>query len=66
MRKVEVSEVVLDKLDELANYMVSEFKLSKEVVIHRIDCLLEFLNSLSICFVPFQTVEKTWLPLHSI
>jgi hypothetical protein len=47
MRKVKVSEVVWDKLDELTNYMVDEFKMSEEAAMHRIDRLLIFLAALS-------------------
>ena len=47
MRKVKISEVVWDKLDELTDYMVDEFKLPEEAAMHRIDRLLDFLNRLS-------------------
>ena len=47
MRKVKVSEVVLEKIDELADYMVDEFKLSEEAAMRRIDRLLNFLAALS-------------------
>jgi hypothetical protein len=46
MRKVRISEVVWDKLDELADYMVDEFKLSEESAMRRIDRLLNFLSAL--------------------
>ena len=46
MRKVSISEVVWDKLDELADYMVDEFKLSEEAAMRRIDRLLIFLAAL--------------------
>jgi len=47
MRKVSISEVVYDKLDELADYMVDEFKLSEEAAMRRIDRLMSFLATLS-------------------
>jgi len=46
MRKVRISEVVWDKLDALADYMVDEFKLSEEAAMRRIDRLLHFLVAL--------------------
>ena len=47
MRKVRISDVVWDKLDELTDYMVDEFKLPENAAMRRIDRLLEFLCSLS-------------------
>jgi hypothetical protein len=47
MRKVRISEVVWEKLDELADYMVDEFKLPEEAAMNRIDRLLVFLGNLS-------------------
>jgi len=47
MRKVKISEVVWDKLDELTVYMVDEFKLPEEAAMRRIDRLLNFLDNLS-------------------
>jgi hypothetical protein len=38
---------VWDKLDELADYMVDEFKLSEEAAMRRIDRLMNFLAALS-------------------
>ena len=47
MRKVRISEVVWNKLDELADYMVDEFKLPEEAAMRRIDRLLDFLDGLT-------------------
>jgi len=47
MRKVRISYVVWDKLDELTDYMVDEFKFPEDAAMRRIDRLLEFLYSLS-------------------
>ena len=46
MRKVKISEVVWDKLDVLADYLVDEFKLSEEAAMRRIDRLMRFLATL--------------------
>ena len=46
MRKVRISEVVWDKIDELVDYLVDEFKLSEEAAIRRIDRLMNFLADL--------------------
>ena len=47
MRKVRISEVVWDKIDDLADYMVDEFKLPEDAAMRRIDRLLDFLDRLS-------------------
>ena len=47
MRKVRISEDVWKKLDELADYIVDEFKLSESAAMCRIDRLLNFLYRLS-------------------
>ena len=47
MRKVRISDVVWDKLDELTDYMVDEFKFPEDAAMRRIDRLLDFLYSLS-------------------
>ena len=47
MRKVRISDVVWDKLDELTDYMTDEFKLPEDAAMRRIDRLLDFLSSLS-------------------
>ena len=47
MRKVSISEVVWQKLGELEDYMVDEFKLSEEAAMRRIDRLSSFLYRLS-------------------
>ena len=47
MRKVRISDVVWDKIDELADYMIDEFKLSEMAAIRRIDRLMNFLTDLS-------------------
>ena len=47
MRKVRISDVVWDKLDELTDYMIDDFKLPEDAAMRRIDRLLEFLYSLS-------------------
>jgi hypothetical protein len=41
-----MSGIVWDKLDDLADYMVDEFKLPEEVAMCRIDRLLDFLAKL--------------------
>jgi len=46
MRKVRISETVWDKIDELADYLVDEYKLSEEAAIRRIDRLTSFLIAL--------------------
>jgi hypothetical protein len=47
MRKVRISEDVWNKLDNLADYIVDDFKLSEEAAMRRIDRLLDFLYTLS-------------------
>ena len=47
MRKVKISDNVWDKLDELTDYMIDEYKLPEDAAMRRIDRLLDFLCSLS-------------------
>ena len=63
MRKVKVSEAVWDKLDDLADYMVDEFKLSEEAAMRRIDRLLNFLAALGSPVVYALCRFKRWRAL---
>ena len=47
MRKVRISDVVWDKLDELTDFMIDEYRLPEDAAMRRIDRLLDFLYSLS-------------------
>jgi hypothetical protein len=47
MRKVRISDIVLDYLDELADYMVDELKISEEAALRRVGRMGIFLASLS-------------------
>jgi hypothetical protein len=47
MRKVDVSHNVREQLDDLALYMVNEFKLSEQAAMIRIGRFAEFMFSLS-------------------
>ena len=64
MRKVKISEVVWDKIDELADYMVDEFKLSEDAAMRRIDRLLNFLAALGNPVVNYSLCRfKRWREL---
>ena len=47
MRKVRLSETVIEYLDDLVDYMVDELKISEEVASKRVGRMREFLASLS-------------------
>ena len=47
MRKVVISNSVIDKIGVLRDYLVSELKLSEDAAMRRIDRIGEFLSSLS-------------------
>ena len=47
MRNVKISETVWDKLDELADYMIDNFKLPEHAAMSRIDRMLDFIAKLS-------------------
>ena len=46
MRKVNVSDIVRQRLDELADYMIDEFKLSEEAAMRRIERFHTFISAL--------------------
>jgi len=46
MRKVNVSDVVRQRLDELADYMIDEFNLSEQAAMRRIERFHAFISAL--------------------
>ena len=47
MRKVKISEAVWEKIDELVDYIIDNFKLPEHAAMSRIDRMLGFIDKLS-------------------
>jgi len=69
MRKVVISNSVIDKIGVLRDYLVSELKLSEDAAMRRIDRIGGFLSSLNAPAdypLPLQKMAHAWVSLRRI